>query len=144
MDLRLKFPPTPAHARDLAEVAVGAAMRVSGMELDYSPESLSAVDDQLEKFANEGVTSDDVAETLFYFGCYVGEVMVRHLGGYWQATSESRMAQLTPWPMVIVLPNGDHWNPIGKVFKRIDEDEGESAAYMYEVASLGSSRRGVK
>lgn len=139
MELRLKFSPTPEHASDLAETIIGTAKRVSNLSLDYSPGSLHLVDEQLTQFAKEGFSGRDIAETLFYFGCYVGEVFVRNLGARWVRTSESAMDQLTPWPMVLVMPNGDHWNPIGKVFKRVDDNEGESVAYLYEVASLGKN-----
>jgi len=134
MELRLKYPPEPQYAADLARLIVGTAKRVSNLALDYSPESLQLVDQQLAGFEREGVASADVAETLFCFGCYVGEVFVRNLAARWVRTSESAMAGLTPWPMVVVMPNGDHWNPIGKVFKRVDDGEGESVVYLYEVA----------
>lgn len=141
MELRLKYPPEPEYAADLAGVIIGTAKRVSKLDLDYSPESLQLVDDQLTQFENEGVTSGEIAETLFYFGCYVGEVFVRNLGARWVRTAESGMAKLTPWPMVLAMSNGDYWNPIGKVFKRVDEGEAESVAYLYEVASAGKRLR---
>lgn len=74
--LRLPAPPRAEHAAELAQWAVDAARSVSGVELDYSPGSLSLVDGILEEFREPG--SDAVAETIFVFGCYVGEVLVRN------------------------------------------------------------------
>lgn len=140
MDLKLKYPPVPEHAAAHAQLCVDAARRISKMVLDYSVDSLRAVDIQLSKFADEGLTSDEIGETLFSFGCYVGEVLVRNLRGQWVHTDESPMAKLTPWPIVVAMPNGDCWNPIGKVFKRVDEGETESVTYMYKVAAQGAER----
>jgi hypothetical protein len=140
LELSLKYPTEPKYAPMLADVSVDAARRISGEVLDYSPRSLKWVDDQLGKFAAEGLTGEQMAETIFCFGCYVGEVLIRNLGGRWLLTSESAMAGLTPWPLVVLLENGDHWNPIGKAFKRVDEGEGESIAYLYSIASKGRRR----
>ena len=142
MELKLKYPPVPEHARDLAEQCVTAVRRISGIELDYTPDSLVGVDRQLAKFHADGATSNQIGETLFCFGCYVGEVFVRNLHGRWLDTGSSRLAGLTPWPMVVALPNGDCWNPIGKVFKRVDEGEEDGVRYMYGIAEGGAHRRG--
>jgi hypothetical protein len=137
MDLRLKFPPEPEYAPYLADVIVGTAKRVSSLNLDYSPATLRIVDQELSEFESQGVSAEDIAETLFYFGCYVGEVFVRNLGAQWVRTAESPMAGLTPWPIVVVMPNGDHWNPIGKVFRRLSDGQGESVSYLYDIARGG-------
>ncbi|MDQ3281371.1 MAG: hypothetical protein M3Q69_08160 [Acidobacteriota bacterium] len=140
MDLRLRFPPVPEHAGDLADQCVAAAQRVSQLDLDYTPESLKIVDGQLAKFRAEHLTSALIGETFFCFGCYAGEVFARNLRGWWVETTKSPLAHLTPWPMVVALPNGDCWNPIGKVFKRVDEGEEDSVSYMYEIAKAGTLR----
>jgi len=135
MDLRLKYPPTPGNAKELAATCVDAARRISRLELDYTPGSLKLVDAQLSKFINDGLSSASIGETLFAFGCYVGEVLIRNIGGKWVETEHSRMVDLTPWPIVVQMRNGDCWNPIGKVFKRVDDGEENSVEYLYAVAS---------
>ena len=75
MILNLPFPPRPQHARELADVCVETARKVSGLHLDYTPASLALVDDQIDRFARGGVGVDEIASTLFCFGCYVGEVL---------------------------------------------------------------------
>jgi hypothetical protein len=140
-ELTLPYPPTPEHAADLAEVCVDAARKVSGADLDFSPESLSWVESQLDKFVADGCGEDDIAATLFCFGCYVGEVLIRSLGGHWERTEDSSMAGLADWPLVTMMENGDGWNPIGKVFKRFNEGQPESIVYFFDVARSGSRPR---
>jgi hypothetical protein len=135
MELNLKHPPDPEHAKDLAEVCVEAAGRISGLFLDYSTASLSLVERQIDSFAEQGLHADQIASTLFCFGCYVGEVLVRNLGGKWLLTDASKMRDLTPWPMVVQMDSGDCWNPIGKVFKRFEEGRGEDLGYFYKIAA---------
>jgi hypothetical protein len=122
--LELKYPATAQNAGEHAALAVKAA-REFEVALDYSPLSLERVDDQVESLREEGLTGEDTAETLFVFGCYLGEVMVRHLGGRWVATAQSPLARVSPWPMVVVLPGGSAWDTIGKVFKRLELGDSE-------------------
>lgn len=135
MDLTLKHPPEPEHAADLAAVCVDAARRISKLQLDYSVESLRLVEKQLDAFADQGMETEQIASTLFCFGCYVGEVLIRHIPGRWVRTDASQMKGLTPWPMVIETVKGDCWNPIGKVFKRFEEGAGEDLTYFFNVAA---------
>ena len=133
MDLRLKFPPVPERARDLADVAVTAAHDISGLSLDYSPESLEEIDALIESFAAQ-TSPESVASTLFCFGCYVGEVLIRHLKGEWVLTAASPMKNYAQWPLVTKMQDEHYWNPIGKVFKRFEEGESESVRYLFSVA----------
>ena len=139
MDLRLKYPPTPEHAADVAATCVEAAKGISGIDLDYSPRSLELVDRQLDRFAREGQDSSRIASTLFCFGCYVGEILVRNLGGYWVSVTDPAMERLAGFPMVVMMGNGDWWNPIGKVFKRLDDGASESLDYFFAVAAGGGA-----
>lgn len=91
MGLKLKHPPEPEYAKDLADVCVEAAGRISGLSLDYSTESLSVVKKQLDVFAQQGLHVDQIASTPFCFGCYVGELLVRNLGGKWLRTDASKI-----------------------------------------------------
>ena len=140
MELRLKYPPTPEHAADLAETCVSAAARISGVGLDYSPESLALVDRQMDRFAADGSDSNSIASTLFCFGCYVGEVLVRNLGGRWVNVETSPMKDRVGFPIVVMMDNGDWWNPIGKVFKRLDDGSSESIEYFYSLAVQAAAR----
>ncbi|MBU8820423.1 hypothetical protein KL864_31595 [Mycolicibacterium goodii] len=135
--LRLPAPPDPEHAAELAQRAVDAARNVSGVELDYSPASLSLVDGILEEFREPG--SDAVAETIFVFGCYVGEVLVRNAGYEWVNTPPEAARYTFPLTIYRASTAG-HANPIGKAFKRVDNGGTDSVAYFYSVFATDTAR----
>jgi len=137
MNLRLQFAPTPENAAALAQLAVDAARNVDRLELDYSPQSLAEVDRILGKFHVERLRADQIGETVFSFGCYVGEVLVRHLGGSWTMPEQGFLSRLVfgnSNMMVVQMPNGIVWNPIGKAFKLLENGKEESVSYFYDVA----------
>ena len=138
MRLELRYPATPDNALDHAQLAVEAAWE-SGFELDYSPASLETADAQIESLREEGHTAEEVAEALFVFGCYIGEVMARSLGGRWVATPQSPLRDISPWPMVVVLPGGSAWDAIGKAYKRLELGDSEDIPAFF--AAAAASRR---
>jgi hypothetical protein len=134
MELRqLRYPPTPEAAPQHAALCVSAARNVDGVELDYSVASLAKLDGILENLRREGVTSEEVGETLFAFGCYVGEVFVRHAPGRWRRTEDTPMAGAAGFPMVVEVANGAYCNPLAKVFKRLEQGSEHSLPYFYQV-----------
>jgi hypothetical protein len=133
MRLRLKYPPTPTNAPKFATDLVGPASEISGVDLDYSVASLEAVDDIVEMMRQEGCTSDQVAETLFGFGCYVGEIFVRHAGGRWRNAAETSLANVAGFPLVVELGQENFCNPIGKEFKRLENGEEDNLPDFYQV-----------
>ncbi len=139
MKLQLRFPASAENAVDHAQLAVEAAWEDGEVDLDYSPGSLEQADAQIEGMREEGLTGEDVAEALFVLGCYLGEVMARALGGRWVPTARSPLADVSPWPMVVVLPNGSAWDAIGKAYKRLELGDSEylPAFFAAAAASLG-------
>jgi hypothetical protein len=137
MQLRLKYPPTVDNAPRFAADMVGPAAEISGVKLDYSVASLKSVDDIVEGMRQDGCTSDQIAETLFGFGCYVGEVFVRQAGGNWRNAAETSMAKLAGFPLVIELGSESFCNPIGKVFKRLENGEEDNLPFFYEAFTAG-------
>ncbi len=133
MRLRLKYKPTPKNAPKFASDIIAAAAGISGVELDYSVASLKDVDDIIEGMRQDGCTSEQVAETLFGFGCYVGEVFVRQASGKWRDAADTSMADLAGFPLVVELDEESFCNPIGKVFKRLDNGEEDSLPYFFKV-----------
>ncbi|MDT0409652.1 MULTISPECIES: DUF6278 family protein [Streptomyces] len=132
MEFRLKYAPEPVNASLFAADIVRAAAEIDGVELDGTPGSLDRVDAVLERLRAEGVTTESVAATLFGFGCYTGEVLVRHGGGAWRAVTEEERA-VFGWPLVVALPGGGVCNPIGKAFKRLENGPEDSLGYFYQV-----------
>lgn len=113
-----------------ADIAVRAADRVDGKTLDFSVESLTWIDTSLGEFP----PSNQVAETVFSFGAYVGEVMVRNNPGARWVESPAAGPMAAGWPLV-ELPGSVLVNPIAKAFKRVDLGEGENIPYFYSVFS---------
>lgn len=120
MALNLRYRPTPDNAPLLAGDVVVAAREISGVFLDYSIASLYQVDRILAGLHAEGVETREVAETLFGFGCYVGEVFVRCAQGEWWNAANTSMEHDAGFPLVIRLPTGVFCNPIGKVFQQLE------------------------
>ena len=140
MKLRLQHPPTPKFAAVHARIAVDAAREIEGLDLDYSVESLALVDRIIGAFHDEGLEASQMGETCFAFGCYVGEVFVRSLGARWTMPRQSILSKLgfgDTTMMIVEMPNGDIWNPIGKVFKLLEGGPTESVAYLHRVAVGG-------
>ncbi len=132
MQLRLKYPLGPENAVRFAEDIVTSAAKVNRVHLDFTPDSLALVDGIFDDFRADGVSGREIAETLFGFGCYVGEVLTRHAGGRWrEITDEERSS--AGWPLVVDL-GGDRWcNPIGQAFKRLENGAEDGLSHFYTV-----------
>ena len=141
MKLQLRFPASVANAAAHADLAVQAIREEFDDELDYSPASLEKLDGKIETLREEGWTAEDAAELLFVLGCYVGEVFVRSLRGVWAQTAQSPLSGVSPWPMVVVLPNNSAWDTIGKTYLRFEIGDSEYLPAYYAGAS-GRGRRG--
>jgi hypothetical protein len=131
--LTLKYPPIAENAPAFASDIIAATRQVDGVELDYSVESLAQVDRILGRFRNERISTEQIAETIFGFGCYLGEVLIRHRGGEWFDFGEAAQS-LSRWPFGVRLQDGSIWNPLGKAFKRVEEGPGDSLSYFYGIA----------
>jgi hypothetical protein len=116
MQVHLNPPLEPGNAPWHAATIVAAAADISGAELDYSPESIDLVEDIIDGFRAEGVTGEDMAESLVAFGCYVGEILNRHVGGVWRFAAASHP---TIVPLVVELPGARECRPIDWVFGRL-------------------------
>jgi hypothetical protein len=125
--------PTPNNAKQYAELIVNLAKEKSHVDLDYSPSSLHDVESIIDEFRKEGQSSDQMVSTLFSFGCYLGEVFIKNIGGLWMESDKTQMKGLTGSSLVVELPDGSIINPVGKVFKRMDHGEEDSIPYFYQV-----------
>ncbi|MBN2368983.1 MAG: hypothetical protein JXO72_00680 [Vicinamibacteria bacterium] len=138
MRLELKYPATSANAADHARLAVDVAKREYDDELDFSPASLETLDGQIENLREQGISMEEAAEVLFVMGCYLGEVMTRALSCRWTDTERSPLAGLSPWPMVVVAPDGSGWDAIGKVYKRLEIGDSEYLPAFFLSAARAS------
>jgi len=138
LTLRLPLSPTPENAPELAQKLVETVSKLDGITLDFSVESLEALDSRILAFRNQGATSAQMPETLFMFGCYFGEVLNRHLGGKWFAPAQHVAGFAV---LAIELDFGLHANPIGKVFKLLENGEEDSTVWLYKVLAAEKSKR---
>lgn len=133
MKLNLQFPPRPEYAADHAKLIVKTAYEISSVALDYSVESLHLVDEIIEGFRRDNIKPEQIGETLFGFGCYMGEVFVRNESAEWKRADETPMKDLTNMPLLIQMPDGGIGNPIGKVLKRLENGDVDNLSYFYQV-----------
>jgi hypothetical protein len=130
--LRLPLAPEPGNAPALAQRIVEVALSVDGVKLDYSPQSLQKVDEIVLRFRKDGQTFEHVGETVFLLGCYVGEVLIRNVGGSWQLPDDH--ARKIGFEMMGVrTTKGGFWNPIGKTIRLLEKGEEESVQYFFQV-----------
>ncbi|SEE58195.1 hypothetical protein [Streptomyces sp. TLI_105] len=136
MQVHLNPPLEPGNAPRHAAAIVAAAADISGAELDYSPESIAVVEGIVDGFRAEGVTDADMAESLVAFGCYVGEILTRHIGGSWRHARSSRMVTV---PVVVELPDTRECHPIDWVVCRLKFGTAFSIRNLY--AAVGTPHR---
>lgn len=132
LQLRLGYAPIPANAHLFAGDVVAKMVTPEGTPLDYSPESLAVIDEVIESFRQEGLTVEEMASTLFYYGCYVGEVFVRSGHGTWISKEGTGMQDLAVSPIILEQGPGNFANPVGKVFKRMENGEIDSLPFFYK------------
>lgn len=86
-----------------------------GLELDYSPGSLSQLDDLIDSNFGPG-SADDHSSLIVGMGCYLGEVVIRNHGGAWHADEEFFRS-----PAVVIEGRlQTHTFPISRVWRRFE------------------------
>ena len=138
MKLNLVYPPTPQFAPQHADLCVMAAKEVAGCELDYTDKSLHLLDDIIQGMRVDGLRIKDVGETLFTFGCYVGEVLVRHCEGEWCKVEEESIRGLSVFPLIIKVGSKEVVDPISQVFNRLETGRKYSLPKFYQALSASS------
>ncbi len=130
---------TPDDARRLA---ASFADGLDRREDAYTPASLEQADNSVSGYHRMAALGwmkpeweADAIDVAQRAGCYLGEVIVRNLGGRWVPAAETAYARLpsaTGFPLVVVLPNGHCCNPLARPFKLLERGrEGESLAGFY-------------
>jgi hypothetical protein len=124
----------PRNAARFAERIVESIKEVDDITLDFSVPSLKKVDKILDDYSTyDGVTPMTIAVTLFEFGCYVGEVIVRNNpGSRWIALPDDETESSLNSGLIVRMPKGTEVNPIGKAEKRLVNGEGDSIVHFYK------------
>lgn len=129
----LKYDITPENAPLFAADIAETAKNVEGIDLDFSVKSLKAVDEIIGRFHADEVQLDDIAATIFGFGCYVGEVFVKHARATWRAATEDEVENQFGVPLILEIGSDKIVNPIGKVIKRLENGDEDNLPYFYRV-----------
>ncbi|MEV0176748.1 hypothetical protein AB0I00_37260 [Streptomyces sp. NPDC050803] len=111
------------------------------LPLDYSVASLRVVDFLIDGLRKGGADREQVRETLFGLGAYVGEVLVRRAGAQW-VDFDDRQRSYFGQPLGVRMPDGRIWNPLGKVLNRFEAGPEESLQTFY-LTLHGRARRAV-
>src|SRR4051794_30491316 len=108
---------TVEKAHHFGEKAVDLADEHAGLRLDFSIESLRDVDELLTMWHDQGNTCDSMSTTVCLFGCYLGEVIIRNLGGSWSESTAKDYEQVAAFPVVVEVPGVGRISPLDKVCK---------------------------
>ena len=110
----------PEHAAAIVELVVGDLKTQEIIELDYSPASIRFVNDMILKWRKIGEPVDRSAMPLLLLGMYLGEVIIRNLGGKWVATerlADEIASSAGGAPFLLELLDGRICNPIQRTMR---------------------------
>lgn len=119
LKLKLEFPLLPEYAHRHAETFVLQSWDNAQIQLNYSIDSLKAVDSLLESWLDQGTQLEEIPSTLFRIGCYVGEVVRRLRSAEWVTAADFPQENDShPLPALLMLkfPDGHVWSPIRTAF----------------------------
>jgi hypothetical protein len=114
----------------LAEEFV-ASMRDLGWELDFSEQSVQTLEAMVEQQFEDwrpwrnGKVAKKNLPIASLVGAYLGEVMIRQIGGHWGWMPEFDVA-------AIQLPSGTWTSPPAKAQKRFVDGKEDNLAFYYE------------
>ena len=118
---------------------MAGALQSSGYAADFSPGSIW----ELERFFDEqapngkarpgGLLAEGLGQRLFGLGSYLGEVILRSLGGEWAGDDDDPSAEIN---LALVLPDGTEIWPVQRVMRRFKEGPEDSVAAYAAVLGL--------
>lgn len=126
--------PAPDMKRIADEFVV--SMREFGWELDYSEESVRTLEDIINgdlldwrpwRYGKVAKRNLPIASLV---GAYLGEVMVRHIGGHWGWMPDFDVA-------AVQLPTGTWTSPPAKAQKRFLNGNEDNLVVYYEAMRSG-------
>ncbi|MFF0554722.1 hypothetical protein ACH4ZU_10915 [Streptomyces sp. NPDC020472] len=121
------------RAADMSRCASTFATRTTArtrLPLDFSAASLRIVDRVVDGLRRGAGDPAGVAPVLQELGAYVGEVLVRRARARW-VDFDDMTAELFRQPVGVRTPDGQGWNPLGKVVNRFELGSGESAYELF-------------
>lgn len=106
-----------------AQIQVRAAWEAKKVLLDFTPDSLRALDDLIAKDVSKNPLDPQALADVI--GAYVGEVFVRRLGGSWQGTESEPLLSIGDATL----------DPVERAKLRIHEGRKKSLIGYYEEAA---------
>lgn len=133
-DLMLQFSIKAENGGAFANQFKDMIKKKQSIDLEYTIDSLTFVDNFLQKFKDDGTTVDEFAEVIFVAGCYVGQTIIMNCESEWVDRDEANLPEnIGMSSMLVRAPNGAICDPVGKTFKRFYYGESESVVYLYHV-----------
>ncbi len=138
--------PTPEqlavyHYTAIALDAVDMAAQQFSQTLDYSADSIAAVEDMLSQLhdSRKAKKLDDKAAIQMskWFGSYVGIVMVRRHGWHWKLLSDTPL----DWQSMGVEKGKMTFFPLSKAYKRIKNGPDDNMESAYSTALILEKRQ---
>ena len=140
-DRRAMTEPTITTMMDeFAQDALSFAQHQYQTKLDYSDESIRAIEEILNnlygelprnesgEISKEASVQQTVEAICNMFGGYLVEVIRRQFGGKWKIETK-----LTERPMVSLQVKGTYIFPPAKIYKRLAEGSGDDVWFYYQV-----------
>jgi hypothetical protein len=128
-----------AYAQDAERLALN-----EGVTLDYTEKSLEGVDAILYRIAGDSVVAPKTPEEedqlwmlAKVYGGYLGEVVIRNLGGAWEMSDNPDGSA-----RVILRCQGVQMFPLDKVYKRLAKDQFSNVSGYCRVLRAIIARQG--
>ncbi len=118
---------TPDGLRQIAESARRDARQTLSVDLDFSPSSLEVLDGAIDRFFVHG--EPIATTTILALGAYVGEVIIRNLGGRWNPGFRFDECAVVDAGAVAEM------YPMRRVAKRFEDGPSTSIYAWFETAS---------
>jgi hypothetical protein len=112
--------------REVAELFVETAAGF-GVTFDYSEGSVNELEAWADHLWDPGTrpSEDALDSNSKLIGAYLGEVMIRHVGGHWEAIENPRQ-------IVVVLDSGLEAHVLNKAYKRQVNGRSDSLVEFYK------------
>jgi hypothetical protein len=132
-----RFPDLPAMMEGYARAAVERARLDYALRLDYSAESIDALDDAVTRASDTPEMNLDFEVRLW--GSYLGELLRRRYAGLWEMTQYP--GGLAAVPAIEV--RGSKLFPLMKIFRRLTDGNEEDLNSFFQMVTgrLGKPAR---
>ena len=108
-----------------ASLVIEEIQELVDFEFGFTVESLRWFDGYVDRLRDSGDPPSEEALHIWtsVFGSYVGEMIIRTLGGVWKWVDGQ---------LAVILPDGSHAYPMNKTAKQLTEKEGHSLFEFYK------------